>query len=96
MATVHISESDAVRDFAGVMERVRVGIDFVIESNSGAVAVVRAPETEFRPRLLSQLIAEEKAFEVESGEAPVFDAEFGDDLADVIRERKPWNPPAWD
>ncbi len=96
MATIHISEAEAFRNFAGLMEKVRSGEEFVIESDSGAIAVVRPPDAEFRPRLLSECIAEEKALEAESGDAPVFDPEFGDDLAEIIRNRQPWNPPAWD
>ena len=34
--------------------------------------------------------------EQETGEAPVLDADFADDVAEIIRNRKPWNPPAWD
>jgi hypothetical protein len=96
MATIHISESEAARNFAGIREKVRVGAEFVIESEGGVVAVVRQPDADFRPRLLSDCIAAEKALEAETGDSPVFDAEFADDLAEVISNRKPWNPPAWD
>lgn len=96
VATIHISESEAVRDFSALMAKVRVGTDFVIESDSGVIAVVRPPETEFRPRLVSDCIAEEQALENVEGDAPVFDAEFEDDLAEIIRSRRPWNPPPWD
>jgi antitoxin (DNA-binding transcriptional repressor) of toxin-antitoxin stability system len=96
MATVHISEAEAASDFAGLIARVRVGEEFVIESDLGAVAIVRPAEAEFRPRLLSDCIAEERLLEAEGGEPPVFDSDFADDLAEIIRNRKPWNPPVWE
>ena len=96
MATIHISESEAERDFAGLMTKVRAGIEFAIESDSGVIAVVRPPEPEFRPRRLSDLIADEMTVEAEGGDVPVLDGEFAEDLAEVVRNRKPWNPPAWD
>ena len=34
MATIHITEADAAGDFAGVMARIRAGIEVVIESRS--------------------------------------------------------------
>ena len=36
MATIHISEADAARDFAGLMARVRAGAEIVIESDTHA------------------------------------------------------------
>jgi antitoxin (DNA-binding transcriptional repressor) of toxin-antitoxin stability system len=96
MVTVHISVSEAASDFPAVLERVRGGSEIVIESDAGAVAVVPAPEAEVRPKLLSVMFAEEEALERASGEAPIFDSEFADDLEEVIRCRKPSNPPSWD
>ena len=43
MATIHISETDAARDFAGLMARVRAGADIVIENGKLPVAVRHAP-----------------------------------------------------
>jgi hypothetical protein len=96
MATIQISESEAERDFAGMMARVRGGSEFAIECDSKVVAVVRPPEEEFRPRLVSELIAEEKMLEADGGEIPVMDEEFAEDLAEIVRARKPWNPPVWE
>ena len=42
MATVRISEAEAAGDFAGLMARVRAGIEVVIESGAQPVAVLRA------------------------------------------------------
>jgi antitoxin (DNA-binding transcriptional repressor) of toxin-antitoxin stability system len=43
MATFHISEADAARDFAGLLDRVRAGTEVVIESDRYPVAVLHTP-----------------------------------------------------
>ena len=96
MATIHISEADAARDFPGLMAHVRAGTEIVIESDTRAVAVVRPAGDEFRPRLLSESIALAKKHAEELGYEPRMDPEFAADLEEIIRNRKPWNPPAWE
>jgi antitoxin (DNA-binding transcriptional repressor) of toxin-antitoxin stability system len=44
MATIHISEADAARDFASLMARVRAGAEIVIESDLYPAAFLRAAE----------------------------------------------------
>ena len=95
MATIHISESDAARDFPGLMAQVRAGAD-VIESDARAVAVVGPAGDEFRPRLLSESIALAKKHAEELGYEPRMDPEFAADLEEIITSRKPWNPPEWE
>jgi antitoxin (DNA-binding transcriptional repressor) of toxin-antitoxin stability system len=54
MATIHIAEAEAARDFAGLMARVRAGVEVVIDDASPAVRVSIVAE---RPgRLLSESI----------------------------------------
>ena len=96
MATVRISEAEAAGDFAGLMARVRAGAEVVIESDARAVAVVRPAGDEFRPRLLSESIALAKKHAEELGYEPRMDPEFAADLEEIVRNRKPWNPPAWE
>jgi antitoxin (DNA-binding transcriptional repressor) of toxin-antitoxin stability system len=96
MATIHISEAEAARDFAGLMARVRAGAEVVIESDSRAVAILRPARDEFRPRLLSESIALAKKHAEELGYEPRMDPEFAADLEEIIKNRKPWNPPAWE
>jgi antitoxin (DNA-binding transcriptional repressor) of toxin-antitoxin stability system len=43
MATIQISEADAVRDFAAVLAHVRTGSEVVIEGESAPVAVLIPP-----------------------------------------------------
>lgn len=94
MATIRISEADAARDFAGLMARVRAGAEIVIESDTYPAAVLRAAEP--LRRSISECIALAKKQEEQTGEAPVLDPDFAADVEEIISNRKPWNPPAWD
>ena len=94
MAVIHISETDAARDFASLMSLVRAGAEVMIESGSSPSAVLRAASPPRRS--ISECIALAKKHEEASGEAPVLDHEFAVDVEEVITHRKPWNPPAWD
>jgi antitoxin (DNA-binding transcriptional repressor) of toxin-antitoxin stability system len=96
MATIHISEAEAVRDFAGLLARVRLGVEVVIENDALAVAVVRPAGEPFRPRLLSDSIDLAKAHARKLGCEPRMDPQFAADLEEIVASRKPWNPPAWE
>jgi antitoxin (DNA-binding transcriptional repressor) of toxin-antitoxin stability system len=96
MATIHISEAEAVGDFAGLMARIRAGVEVVIESDARAAAVVRPAGSEFRPRLLSESIALAKRHAQELGYEPRMDPEFAADLQEIVDSRRPWNPPSWE
>ena len=91
---LHVTEADAVRDMASILRRVSAGTDVVIERDAQPVAVVRAA-TPVR-RTISDCIALAKAHEEETGQAPTLDPDFAADVDEIIRNRKPWNPPSWD
>jgi antitoxin (DNA-binding transcriptional repressor) of toxin-antitoxin stability system len=93
---IHISEAEAANDFARVMTQVRQGAEVIIERDAKPIAVVRAIADEFRPRLLSESIALAKKHAQELGYEPRMDPEFAADLEEIIRNRKPWSPPAWE
>jgi antitoxin (DNA-binding transcriptional repressor) of toxin-antitoxin stability system len=93
---IHISEAEAAHDFTMVIDRVRQGAEVIIERDAKPVAVVRAVADELRPRLLSESIALAKKHAQELGYEPRMDPEFAADLEEIIRNRKPWNPPAWE
>ena len=93
MATIHISEADAARDFAGLLARVRAGVEVVIESGTQPVAVLRAAAPR---RSISESIALAEARSKELGYKPVMDAEFAADMEEIIRNRKPRDTSAWD
>ena len=89
---IRVSESEAASAFSALMARVRAGAEVIIEDNERPVAVLHSAETVRRS--ISECIALAKAHEAETGKAPVMDADFAEDLEKIIRDRKPWNPPA--
>jgi antitoxin (DNA-binding transcriptional repressor) of toxin-antitoxin stability system len=91
---LHISEADAVGDMASILRRVQAGEEVVIERDAQPVAVVRAAAPV--RRTISECIGFAKAHEEETGQAPTLDPDFAADVEEIIRNRKPWNPPAWD
>jgi prevent-host-death family protein len=93
---IHISEEEASSDFASVLDRVRAGAEVIIETKSGKlpVAVVHSPVP--LRRTISECIALAKKHEEETGRSAVLDPEFATDVEEIVRNRKPWNPPAWE
>lgn len=92
-----VSESEALRlGFAETLAMVRSGTRIVIYSESAdlPVAVISPPAP--RGRTISEAIALAKKCEEEMGKSPVMTADFARDVEEVIRNRKPWNPPAWE
>jgi antitoxin (DNA-binding transcriptional repressor) of toxin-antitoxin stability system len=94
MAVIHISESEAERDFAGLLARVRSGDEVVIESDSAPVKMV--PAIDFPRRTISESIAMARARTAERGYAAVMDDDFAADMEEIIRNRKPADRSAWD
>jgi antitoxin (DNA-binding transcriptional repressor) of toxin-antitoxin stability system len=90
---IHISEAEAASNFAGVLARVRAGAEIVIEGREPIVVVRVEP---VRGRLLSECIALAKAHEEETGKVPVLDPDFAADVEEIVKNRKAWNPPAWE
>jgi antitoxin (DNA-binding transcriptional repressor) of toxin-antitoxin stability system len=94
MATIHISEADAARDFSGLMAHVRAGAEIVIENGTLPVAVIHAPVPPRRSISESIVLAETRSKEL--GYKPVMDAGFAADMEAIIRNRKPRDTSAWD
>lgn len=93
---IHVSDAEAVNNFASLLERVSAGAEVIIERDSRPVAVVRSAELP-GGRMLSESIALAKAHAKELGYEPTMDADFAADLEEIINShRKPLNPPAWD
>ncbi len=91
---IHISESEAASEFSTLMARVRAGAEVVIESGKRPVAILHPAEPVRRS--ISECIALAKAHEEETGRAPVLDPDFANDVEEILRYRKPWNPPTWE
>jgi hypothetical protein len=95
MATIHISEDEAIRDFPGLLARAHLGVEIVIEKES-APSIVLRKAAEPRGRLLSESIALAEAHAREAATDPVMDADFAADLENILRSRKPRDTSAWD
>ncbi len=92
---VHISEAEATGDFAGVLARVRAGVEVIIERDARPVAVVHSAEP-LHGRPLSESIALAEAHAKELGHEPTLDPDFAADLAEIIGHRKPRNSARWE
>jgi antitoxin (DNA-binding transcriptional repressor) of toxin-antitoxin stability system len=79
MATIHISEADAARDFRGLLARVRAGTEVVIE-DAASPAVVLRTVVERPVRRLSESLRMAR----EHGSTVTLDGGFGEDLEAVI------------
>ena len=94
MEPLHISEGDLARDVRSILKQVEAGAEVIVERNALPVAVIRPAEPE--RRTISECIALAKAHEEQTGQAPTLDPDFAADVEEIIRNRKPWNPPLWD
>jgi antitoxin (DNA-binding transcriptional repressor) of toxin-antitoxin stability system len=94
LPVVRISEAELARDVRSILARVETGAEVVIERDSPPVAVLRAADP--IRRTISECIALARTHEEETGRSPVLDPDFAEDVEDIIRSRKPWNPPSWD
>ena len=94
MATIRITEAEAARDLPALLAKARAGAEIVIENGSLPAAILRS---EFPGRrTISECIALARKHEQESGEAPILDPDFADDVAEIIHNRKPWTPQTWE
>ena len=91
MATIHMSEAELARDLHAVLERVKQGVEVVIEQDQRAVAVIKPSQPV--GRMISEIAADLKA----RGSNAVMDDGFAHDIEEGIKaQRQPWNPPSWD
>jgi len=90
MATLHITEAEAASDFAGLIAKVRAGVEVVIENARTPIAVVRAPAP------LRRTLAECIAMLPEDSTATM-DEDFASDVEAAIKtHREPADASAWD
>ena len=90
MATFRISESEAARDFAGLIARVRAGAEVIIESGALPVAVLHMAGPPSRT-------LEEAVALLPDDSSAVMDEGFARDVEVAIAaHREPLNPPSWD
>ena len=91
---IRVSESEAVDSFGHLLNSVCAGAEVVIERDARPVAVVRPAEP--ARRSVSECIALAEAHAKEFGHEPTLDPDFAADVADIINNRQPCKPPAWD
>jgi antitoxin (DNA-binding transcriptional repressor) of toxin-antitoxin stability system len=90
MATFHISETEAARDFAALLAQVRAGAEVFIEAPSAPAVVLRTAQQ--RPlRRLSESLRMAR----ESGAPVTLDGGFGADLEAAVNShpeplKNPW------
>src|ERR1700680_2029468 len=93
--TVRITEAELVRDVHAVLEKVRAGVEIIVEQNHRPVAVIKTPQGPGRK--ISECIALAKAYEEKLGHRPGPDPDFARDLESAIdAHREPLDPPSWD
>ncbi len=90
MATIHIPEAEAARNFAALMARVRAGTEVVIEGSESPAVVWRAAD-DLPLRRLSESLRLAK----EHGSTVTLDGGFARDLEAVIESHSeplenPW------
>jgi antitoxin (DNA-binding transcriptional repressor) of toxin-antitoxin stability system len=90
MAQVHMSGAEVSRNFAAALEKVRQGLEIVVENDHQAVAVLRPVTPPHRK------ISEVLALLPKNSNATM-DADFARDIEAAIEShREPLEPPAWD
>jgi antitoxin (DNA-binding transcriptional repressor) of toxin-antitoxin stability system len=90
MAQVRITQEELARDLHGVLEKVRLGAEVVVEQNHQAVAVL-SPAVPPR-RKISEILAR-----LPKDSTSVMDADFARDVEAAIEShREPLDPPRWD
>lgn len=87
---IHVSDADAIGDFASLLARVRAGVEVVIEHDAEPVALIH-PSEPVRRRISDciALLPEDSTV--------VIDADFAHDVkAAVESHQEPLTPPTWD
>jgi len=91
MATVHMTETEVVKDIVAVLAKVRQGVEIVVEQDHRTVAFIKPSKPE--GRMISEVIADLKT----RGSNAVIDDDFARDIEEGIKtHQQPWKPPTWD
>ena len=90
MGQIHMTEADVARDFAAVLEKVRQGLEVVVEQDHRTVAVIKPVRGPGRP--IDECIALAKA----RGSGATLDEDFARDLEEIVASRRPLDTSVWD
>jgi len=94
MAQVHMSEAELARDLHAVLDKVRQGVEVIVERNHQPVAVLRAAVPP--RRTISECIALAEHRDKQRGYSVTLDPDFAAAVEQIVCNRKPWNPSTWD
>jgi antitoxin (DNA-binding transcriptional repressor) of toxin-antitoxin stability system len=90
MVQVHMTEAEVAGNFAAALEKVRQGLEVVVDDGHQAIAVLRPAEPPRRK--ISECIAM-----LSADSTATIDADFAGDVeAAIAAHREPLEPPAWD
>ena len=90
MAQIHMSDAEIAGDFAAALEKVRQGIEVIVEHDSLPIAVLKAAEPP--RRTISEILAL-----MPKDSTAVIDADFAADVeAAVSAHRDPLDSSKWD
>jgi hypothetical protein len=100
MATSHISDVEAMRDFGSLLDRVKAGEEIVIDAGTTPVVMRRIDVgaslgLEKDPSITATLARMEESAK-RLGYKPKMDADFVADMEEIIAKRKPADRSAWD
>lgn len=94
MDALHITEIELARDVHGVLARLRAGEEVVIEGGDRPLVLRASEQPQFRT--IGDAIAGLEAAEKERGYPLRMGKEFADDLEEIMANRAPRRPSAWD
>jgi antitoxin (DNA-binding transcriptional repressor) of toxin-antitoxin stability system len=87
---IHMTEAEVAGNFAAALEKVRQGLEVVVEDGHQAIAVLKPAEPPRRK--ISECIAM-----LPADSTATIDANFAGDVdAAIAAHREPLAPPAWD
>jgi hypothetical protein len=90
MLQVHMSEAEIAANFEAALEKVRQGLEVIVEHEHQPIAVLRAAEPPRRK--ISECIAM-----LSADSTATIDADFAADVeAAIAAHRESLEPPAWD
>ena len=84
-----MTEAEVASNFAAALEKVRQGLEVVVENDHQAIAVLKPAEPPRRK--ISECIAM-----LPADSTATIDPDFAADVEEIVKNRKAWNPPAWE
>jgi antitoxin (DNA-binding transcriptional repressor) of toxin-antitoxin stability system len=90
MEQVHMTDVEVTRDFAAVLEKLKLGQEVVVERDHRPVAVIKPVKGPGRS--IDDCIALAKA----RGSEAALDESYAKDLHDMIASRRPLDTSVWD